>query len=379
MLFREIPGLEDVKKTLIASVQNNHIAHAQLFAGLEGSANLSLALAYSAYIQCENRTPEDSCGECASCSKHKKLIHPDLHFVFPISTTKTVNKDPLSALFYKDWRAFLLENPYNNLVEWGNHIGAENKQLIISVDESRNVVRTLSLKSFEAEYKIMIIWLPEVMRGEASNAMLKILEEPPAKTLFILVTNNLEKIITTILSRTQKVFIPSFSDKLIAGYLTSRYEVEEKRAQQLAFLADGSMDKALRMMTEIDEDHQQMFRDWMRMCFLLYKKTSNLIELAEWSEMFAKLGRESQKSLLLFGMNILRETLVYKYTASSLVRLPQEDLKFVENFSKVLSDDKVEKISRKLNECSMYIERNASSKMVFMDASFHIAQVLNQA
>jgi DNA polymerase III subunit delta' len=217
------------------------------------------------------------------------------------------------------------------------------------------------------------------MRGEAANAMLKILEEPPAKTLFILVTNNLEKIITTILSRTQKVFIPGFGDKLISQYLVDRYQIEEKRAQQLAYLADGNMDKALRMMTEIDEDHQQMFRDWMRMCFLLYKKTSNLLELTEWSEMFAKLGRESQKSLLQFGMNILRETLVYKYTSTSLVRLPQEDLKFVENFSKVLSDDKVEKINQKLNESSYYIERNASSKMVFMDASFYIAQVFNQA
>lgn len=379
MQFRDIPGLEEVKKTLIASVQNNHIAHAQMFAGPEGSGNLVLALAYAAYIQCENKGEEDSCGECASCSKHKKYIHPDLHFTFPITSTKTVNKDPLSSMFYKDWRAFLLENPYNNLVEWGTHIGAENKQLIISVDESRNVIKTLALKSFEAEYKIMIIWLPEVMRGEAANAMLKILEEPPAKTLFILVTNNLEKIITTILSRTQKVFIPGFSDKLISQYLVERYQIEEKRAQQLAYLADGNMDKALRMMTEIDEDHQQMFRDWMRMCFLLYKKTSNLLELTEWSEMFAKLGRESQKSLLQFGMNILRETLVYKYTSTSLVRLPQEDLKFVENFSKVLSDDKVEKINQKLNESSYYIERNASSKMVFMDASFYIAQVFNQA
>ncbi|MCU0428509.1 MAG: DNA polymerase III subunit delta [Cytophagaceae bacterium] len=379
MQFKDIPGLEDVKKTLVASVRESHIAHAQLFAGPEGSANLALALAYATYIQCENRGEEDSCGECASCSKNKKYIHPDLHFVFPISSTKQVSKDPLSALFYKDWRNFLLENPYNNLVEWGNFIGAENKQLLISVDESRNVIKTLSLKSFESEYKIMIIWLPEVMRHEAANAILKILEEPPVKTLFLLVTNNLEKIITTILSRTQKVFIPAFEDTLIAGYLREHYQVDEKKALQLSYLADGNMDKAIRMMSEADEDHQQMFRDWMRMCFLLYRKTSNLIELTEWSEMFAKLGRESQKNLLLFGMNILRETLVYKYTATSLVRLPQEDLTFVENFSKVLSDEKIEIISAKLNQSSLYIERNASPKMVFMAASFQIAQVFNQS
>ena len=378
MLFSQIPGLQEIKHTLINSVKNSHIAHAQLFAGTEGSANLSLALAYGMYINCENKQEEDSCGECASCSKYRKLIHPDLQFSFPFSATKQVPKDPLSPMFMKDWRAFVLENPYGNVQEWGNAIGAENKQLIISVDESRNIIKSLSMKSFEAEYKVMIIWLPEMMRGEASNAMLKILEEPPAKTIFILVTNNIEKIITTILSRTQKVMIPPFKDAEVKSYLIEHYELEDKKAGQLAYLADGNMDEAIRMISEVAEDNHQMFRDWMRLCYMLLKKSSNIVEVVEWSEIFNKMGREGQKSLFQYGMNILRETLVYKYTGEGLVRLQQEDLKFVENFAKILDDEKIDLISARLNESAYHIERNASAKITFIDTSFYIASVFSK-
>jgi DNA polymerase-3 subunit delta' len=378
MLFAEIPGLEDVKRTLIGSVANNHIAHAQLFAGKEGSANMALALAYSTYIHCENRQENDSCGQCASCSKTAKLIHPDVHFVFPVNTNKAVTKDPASALFMKDWRNFLIQNPYAGIHSWGEAIGTENKQLIINTEDSKNIIKTLALKSFEGEYKIMIIWLPELMKTEGANAILKILEEPPAKTLFLMVSNNIDKLLTTIQSRTQKVMIPSFSDTEIKNHITSLHQLEDKTASRIAFLADGNMDAAIRMTGEPEETNHDMFRDWMRLCFILYRKSSNLTDLNQWSEAFAAQGREAQKNLLQYGINILRETLVFKHTDQQLVRLQQEDLKFVEGFAKVMSDEMIETISRKLNDMFYHIERNASAKITFMEASFYIASVFNK-
>jgi DNA polymerase-3 subunit delta' len=378
MLFAQIPGQDDTKKTLINSVKKSHIAHAQLFAGKEGSANLALALAYGMYINCENPQENDSCGECASCSKFRKLIHPDLHFVFPVNTTKSVTKDPASALFMKEWRAFILANPYANIHSWGDTIGTENKQLIINTEDSKNIIKTLSLKAFEGEYKVMIVWLPELMKTEGANAILKILEEPPVKTIFLMVSNNIDKLLTTIQSRTQKVMITPFTDEEVKNYIIEKFSLEEKQASRIAFLADGNMDAAIQMTGETTEDNHDMFRDWMRLCFILFRKSSNLLELNQWSEAFAAQGREAQKTLLQYGINILRETLVYKHTGQQLVRLQQEDLKFVEGFAKVLTDDMIETVSNRLNETFYHIERNASAKITFMDASFFIASVFNK-
>ncbi len=378
MLFAEIPGQEEVKQTLINSVKKSHIAHAQLFAGTEGSANLAMALAYGMYINCENQLENDSCGECASCSKFRKLIHPDLHFVFPVNTTKSVTKDPASALFMKEWRNFIIHNPYVDIHNWGETIGTENKQLIINTEDSKNIIKTLALKAFEGEYKVMIVWLPELMKTEGANAILKILEEPPAKTIFLMVSNNIDKLLTTIQSRTQKVMITPFSDEEVKKYITEKYSLEDKQASRIAFLADGNMNAAIHMTGEPEEDNHDMFRDWMRLCFILFRKSSNLLELNQWSEAFAAQGREAQKTLLQYGINIMRETLVYKHTGQQLVRLQQEDLKFVEGFAKVLTDDMIETVSNRLNETFYHIERNASAKITFMDTSFFIASVFNK-
>jgi DNA polymerase-3 subunit delta' len=378
MLFAEIPGQKEMKKTLINSVKKSHIAHAQLFAGKEGSANMAMALAYGMYINCENQLENDSCGECPSCSKFRKLIHPDLHFVFPVNTTKSVPKDPVSALFMKDWRTFLLNNPYADIHTWGETIGTENKQLIINTEDSKNIIKSLTLKSFEGEYKVMIVWLPELMKTEGANAILKILEEPPAKTIFLMVSNNIDRLLTTILSRTQKIMIPPFSDEEVKKYIIEKFAQDEKHASRISFLADGNMNAAIQMSGEPEEDNHDMFRDWMRLCFILFRKNSNLLELNQWSEAFAAQGREAQKTLLQYGINILRETLVFKHTGQQLVRLQQEDLKFVEGFAKVLSEDMIETVSNRLNETFYYIERNANAKITFMSTSFFIASVFNK-
>jgi DNA polymerase-3 subunit delta' len=375
VFFSQIPGLQDIKQTLIQSVRSNHIAHAQMFAGKEGSAHLALAIAYAAYIHCENKTENDACGHCPSCSKHAKLIHPDLHFIFPVSTTKHVPKDPNSNAFLKDWRSFLLKNPYANLSQWGEYIGSDNKTLIISAEEARQIIKTLSLKSFEAEYKIMIIWLPETMLTEAANAILKILEEPPMKTLFLLVTNSIDKIITTVQSRTQKIIVPAFTGDDVYAYLKSKYTTDEKQLNNATYLSDGNMNAAISLIEETEEEYRSIFRDWMRLCYVLYKKPANLLELNQWIEVFSKLNRDSQKNVFQFGLHILREALIFKYTGKQLSRLPPEDTVFVEKFSSVLTDEMIEKISHKLNDSAYHIERNSNPKITFMHTTFFIASI----
>ena len=371
MQFSQISGLIDIKSRLINAVKNNHIAHAQLFSGHEGSGNLALAIAFATFINCENKLEDDSCGKCASCSKYNKLIHPDLHFVFPVSTTKEVTKDPLSKLFIKDWRKFISENPYGDINCWGGYMGAENKQLSISVDESRNIVKTISLKAFEAEYKVLIIWLVETMNQSASNSILKVLEEPPEKTIFFLITNNAEKIIPTILSRTQRMNIRSFKDVELIEELISRHSIEEKSAKQIAYLSDGNMNEGIRLLSEIEEDTHIMFREWMRKCY----KKNNIAELVNASEDFQKKGREGQKSFLIYGLSIMRECLISPF-AKDLIRLQSDEMQFVEGFSKIITWEKIEKINNQLTDACYHIERNANAKIVFLDTSLTISGIL---
>lgn len=371
MLFQHIPGLENTKRTLIASVKNHHIAHGQLFFGAEGSAGLAMALAYATYINCENKQENDSCGECPACQKNLKYIFPDLHFVFPVSSTKTKTKDISSRVFLKEWRTFLQENPYANLSQWGAFFGGENKQLSISVEESRGIIKTLSLKAFEGEYKILILWMPEMMNAASANAMLKVLEEPPAKTLFLLVTGDPEKIITTILSRTQLVRIPAFTDDEIVQELKGKYEVDEKKARQIAYLADGNMNEAFRLKEEIEENNEELFRDWMRTC---YKR--DYTDLVGRAEDFQKMGKEMQKNYFQFGLNMLRESLIFISAGQDLLRLQEKEQQFMENFSKVLDLGKIDAISQQLNQAYYHLERNANPKILFLDVSLRICGII---
>lgn len=372
MLFKDIPGLTEVKQTLLSSVKNNHVAHAQLFYGPEGSASLAMAVAYATYLNCEDKQEDDACGSCAACVKNKKLIHPDMHFFFPFTTTKSVPKDPSSGALMKEWREFFLSNPYANVIDWANYLGAENKQLNIPVEESRKVIKTLTLKSFEGTFKIIILWMPEIMNAGAANALLKILEEPPANTIFLLAANDIEKIITTILSRTQKVKIRSFSDEEIASYLTGR-GLDESKAKQLGYLSDGSLNHALHLIDEVQEDSHEMFREWMRACY----KRGNFKEIIGWSDQFQGLGKEAQKSLLMYGLNILRDSLVYRHGGKDLLRLQHDEKDFIEKFSRVLPDQLIEAFSKEFNQASYHIERNANARILFLDLSLKMNQLFN--
>ncbi len=372
MLFSEIEGLNKIKKHLINSVLNNHIAHAQLFLGPEGSANLAMALAFATYLNCEDRQEDDACGHCTSCTKINKLVHPDLHFVYPVSSTKnSAGKDLVSTTFIKEWRTFLKEQPYGLLSDWSNAFGGENKQGNISKAESRNIIKNLSLKAFEGRYKIMIIWMPEYLHPTAANGILKVLEEPPEKTIFLLVAHDMEKLLITILSRTQKVVIPAFSDEEVEAYLKNRHGVESTRARQIVHMADGNINEAIRLLNETEDDTHAMFRDWMRFCF-----TRDFTRMVEWAEVYQKMNKLSQKSLLMYGLTMMRETLIANYSPGNLQRLQGEELDFVKNFSKVIDADKLEKISDNLNRAYYHLERNANPKILFADLSLQIAGVI---
>lgn len=368
MRFNEITGYDSIKKQLIHSALKEKVAHAQLFLGPEGGPNLALALAFASYLNCQNPSETDSCGECTGCRKSDKLIHPDMHFAFPVSSTKDVTgKDVVSISFLNEWRNFIIQDPYNNASGWSGYFGNENKQLNISREESRHIIKNLSLKSFEGKYKIMLIWLPEYMHPASANAILKILEEPAPNTIFLLVSNEEKKLLTTILSRTQIVQIRPFSDEEIKQILVQKHFIEEEKASQVSHLVDGNIIEALRLSRDVEDDSHKMFREWMRLCY-----TGNLIELVKWTDRFSSLTKVGQQTLLQYGLSMMRESLIIHAESPSLSRLMGDELDFLKNFSKVLDKDTIEKLTLEINHSYYHIERNANVKILFLDLSLII-------
>jgi len=391
MRFSDIPGLEETKKHLINAAQQGKVAHAQLFLGPEGSANLAMALAFATYLNADQPQPDGSVADGPSTNKLLKYIHPDLHFVFPVSATKNISgKDVVSDSYIKAWRSFLVEKPYGNPVEWASHFGAENKQLNISKEESRNIIRKLSLKSFEGAFKIVILWMPEYLHPSAANGILKILEEPPENTLFFLIAQDAEKLLPTILSRTQIVNIRAFNDDEVIGYLAQQEGVVDpgdtrfQRYRQITTLADGNLNHALGLLGEVEEDSHRLFREWMRLCY-----TRNYTKLVAMTDTIQKIGKEAQKGLVQYGHSMMRETLMSLAaekldpesgdliaTEKKLIRVQGEELKFVSNFSKVMNFEKVERIANLLNQGHYHLERNANPKIVFLDISLKICHLI---
>ena len=370
MLFQEIPGLTSIKQRLLNAVKSDHVAHAQLFVGSQGSANLAMALAYATYLNCENRGEEDACGTCASCIKNQKYVHPDLHFVFPTAaTTKIKREDAVSDKFLKEWRDFILKSPYGNVTDWSFHFGWENKQVIIPRTESRSIIQKLSLKSFEGEYKIMIIWMPELMNSSASNGILKILEEPPEKTIFLMVSSDANKLLTTILSRTQLLKVPAFDDDDLKTHLTTHLEIDDQKASNAAYMAEGNMRLGL-MLAEGDVDEvQAAFKDWMRLCY-----NWDFAAMSKMADGFQKGGKEYQKNILSAGTKVLRDTLVNQFEPG-MVRISEDEMDFVKKFGQVFTPEKIGEVIPKLDEAHYHIERNGNPKIVFLDLSLNIAKI----
>jgi len=367
MLFREIIGQKEVKEQLIQSVKENRVSHAQLFLGPDGSGNFALALAYAQFISCTNRQETDSCGECSSCRKYSKLIHPDLHFSYPFFRGGE-KENSLPDL--EEWRDLVLNNPYFDLNEWRNRLDAQNKQPNINKPECLNILHRLSLKPFESEYKTMIIWLPEYLKNEG-NRLLKTLEEPAEKTLIILVAKNQDQILNTILSRTQLVKIPALNKQDIVDYLVQNKNIPEAQASRIAYLSDGNLQTALNLLKEDESDDFRIFSSWMRMTF-----GDKGTQIFEFVDSASKLGRENQKNLLQYGVNLIRECIMILSGAEELVHLQSSEMDFVKNFSKHLDIAQAEALVNELEKAHYHIERNANPKILFLDVSLQFVKIL---
>lgn len=375
MKFSDIPGLEETKKLLIDSVKENHIAHAQLFAGAEGALNLPLALAYATYLHCQNKG-DDSCGMCSACSKSLKYIHPDTHFVFPLSNVKNdKDEDRFKAEIMKSWRSFLIEQPFSDLDNWTTYYGGEDKQALINREESREIIKTLSLKPFESPYKVMIIWQPELMHSSAANGILKILEEPASHTYFILVSNAADKLLPTIISRTQLITVPLLPDKEIESHLLEKKSVEQKKATRITKLAEGNLNLALSMIDSEGDDNTPLFIDWMRACYN-QRRIGDLVTMAE---NFHQMDKLQQRNLLHYSIDMLRESLLSISSATQLHRTQGEELDFVKKFSSQLTVPKIEKSFKLMNDACYHLERNGSAKMIFLDLSLQLSKTIIQS
>ena len=372
MKFIDISGFEKEKNFLINAENKNHVAHAQLFFGSEGSPNLSLALAFISFLNCNNKVNNDSCGECPSCKKIDKMIHPDVHFIFPVAPTTKINKNVISDLFIKEWRNFILDDPYQNVNDWFNFYGFENKSPNISKDESRNLIKKLTLKPFESENKIVLIWLPEYLHLYTSNALLQILEDPPPKTFFFLITNDYNRLLKTILSRVQMFKIRNFSDEELKKEILKKEDIAENELSKLILTSDGNLNQAKKIINSSNEDFLSFFKIWMRNC---YSNDYAKIQLdLEWFNNQTKINK---KAFLIYSLNLIRESFVIKIN-SSLSRIVDEESEFIKNFSQSLNEEKTEKIILELNDSIRFLERNANPKIIFLDLSIEIANAFNE-
>jgi DNA polymerase-3 subunit delta' len=375
MQFKEVVGHKEIKEKLIYTIKENRVSHAQLFLGPEGSGNLALAIAYAQYLSCENKQEEDSCGVCPSCLKFKKLVHPDLHFVFPVATSKAITKDPVSDDYIAKWREAVIENPYFNQSRWFEIIDVENKQGIISKNESYEILRKLNLKTFESEYKTMIIWLPEKMNAFAANKLLKLIEEPPEKTLFLMVSENSEQMLTTILSRTQLVKISKIDNKSICASLCDNFGLSPEKAKDISHLANGNYFEAQNLIhSENDENYNfDQFTTLMRFAY-----QRKLIEIIEWVDEISRIGREKQKNFLIYAIRLVRENFMLNMQRKEIVYLTSKEYGFSEKFSQFINSENVTELYECFNKAHADISMNAYNKIVFLDMALKIIKLIKK-
>ncbi len=371
MLFKEIIGQQAVKERLVRSYKEGRISHAQLFLGPQGSGSLPMALAYAQFISCTNKSEDDSCGACSSCVKYNKLVHPDLHFVYPVALSANVKTSTDVAV---EWREAFLDNPYITLFSWFEQLAAENKQAVIGTEESGEILRKLSLTTYEAEYKIMIIWQAEKMNPSAANKLLKILEEPPDKTLFLLVCENEDQLLRTIVSRTQLIKINKIKDVDLMEALVSLHGQTTEAAEKISHLADGNYSEALLLISENENAGQNLasFQKLMRASIKFDPKA-----VISWIEEINAGGRERQKNFLNYALHILRESAMMNYGDDSLVKLSADEQEFVKKFSPFIHGANIERFIEELNKAHFHMERNASAKILFMDLAFKFNELLS--
>ena len=381
MQFSEILGQEYLKNHLTKSASQGRIPHAQLFVGPTGCGTLAMALAYSQYVLCNNSNDENSGGSDSCNIKFNSFSHPDLHFIFPTVSTSDVKTKPKSIDFVKDWRQFIIENPYGSLFDWYNLLEVANKQGEIRVDDAQEILKSLALKSFEGGYKIAIVWMAEKMNVASSNKLLKLLEEPPEKTLFILISENEEDIIQTIRSRCQVLHFGALSEKTISNELITRFNIEEKLAMKIAHQAQGDFNKALHIYNDNSEDSpfEEWFVVWVRAAFRAKGNAAAIQDLIAWSDQIAVLGRETQKKFLQFCIDMFRQALLLNYQSPSLVYFePKVDKFKLENFAPFVNGNNINDIFNELSDAMYHIERNGNAKIILTDLSIKLTRLIHK-
>lgn len=381
MQFSQILGQEYIKNYLIKSALLGRIPHAQLFIGPEGCGVLPMAIAYAQFILCHNLGNENNGGNDSCNLKFKSLTHPDLNFVFPNVTNEDVKSKPKSAIFIEDWREFILENPYGSLFDWYKHLGVQNKQGEIRVEDAQDILKLMALKSFEGGYKIMIIWMADKMNVAAANKLLKQLEEPTDKTLFILVSENEEDIIQTIRSRCQVVRFNALPENLITEALISRENLDTNMAAKIAHLSQGNYNKALRLLHEDSEDlpFEKWFVDWIRAAFRAKGNATAILDLISWSEEIASLGREAQKKFLSYCIDMFRQAMLLNYQTNKLVYVEPTVEKFkLENFAPFVNGNNINAIFSELCDAIYHIERNGNAKIILTDLSIKLTRLIHK-
>ncbi|MCK0161211.1 ATP-binding protein [Allomuricauda sp. F6463D] len=379
MLFKNVLGLEHIKNHLVTTAENGRVAHAQLFVGPEGSGVLPMAIAYAQYLLCGNTNGENT-GENTACnSKCNSLMHPDLHFAFPVSNSEKIKSHAVSDHYMEEWRQFVQEQPYGNLFDWYRHIGIEKKQGQIGVDEAQDMVKKLSLKSYEGGYKILIVWMAEKMNVSAANKLLKLIEEPPNKTILLLLAEDEEQIINTIRSRCQILNFPPLAEQVITDELLVR-GVAQTEALTIALEANGNFNKALDLLNKDSEDlvFERWFVQWVRSAFKAKGNKSAIQELILWSEEVAKTGREVQKKFLSYCLTMMRQALLLNYKTNELVyaKVHMEGFN-LNKFAPYIHENNILEIVEELEQAIYHVERNGNSKLIFTDLSIKLTRLLH--
>ena len=372
MLFKDIIGQEELISHLIQDVKNDKISHARLFLGTPGYGGLPLTLAFIQYLYCENKSDSDSCNVCSSCIKMNDLQHPDVHFSFPV--VQAIDK--FSDYFIKDWRAQIKENPYFNLTSWTETIDEKGRKPIISSEESLAIIKKLSLKSYEGGYKVMIIWMAEEMNPTCANKLLKILEEPPKNTIFILLADSQEGMLQTILSRTQILTIPSIQVEVLAKALSIRNGIDLSTAMSVAAMSEGNVIEATDLINVSEEKNvnREFFIELMRVC---YKK--DVINMIDWSEKISFIGKEKQKTFLKYSLHMFRQSMLKNYTENQLTKTSKEENDFLEKFSKFITGNNIFEFMNHFNDAYYHIDRNANAKILFTNLCFKVMRYIHVA
>lgn len=371
MRFNKVIGQKEIKEYLIDTVKQNKISHALLLYGAQGTGKLALAIAFAQYLSCTDRLEDDSCGICSSCKKYEKLIHPDLHFVFPVVSAS--GKKPISDTYIQNWRELILTDPYFSLNEWLDLIANENKQASIYSEESAEIIKKLNLKTFESDFKCMVIWLPEKMNTSCANKLLKILEEPPDNTVFLLISDDRESILPTILSRTQALKISGIDDESMVSALSNEFDLEPAKLRDICKLSRGSLLRAKNYINA-SEETQYNFDQFTAIMRLAYKR--NIDEAIRWAADIAKIGREKQKSFCNYALRFLRENLIYDFNNREISYLFDMEKDFAKNFAPYISEENIFMLSEEFEKAHYHIERNANAKILFTDLTFKIMRYI---